>query len=263
MRMARGRTVILVAAGVIVAGVAAGTVVEGGSKTLAADSGGGSTPAASSPPAPYAISTLGPIGTAAQDPGGGGGGTGAPGSVAPPGIQGAQGSGSAQGPGGNDGRLYLNGAQLLDPNRSAVTSGSVTVPNPLTAIGGILDLGGNSSSTGCATDAQSADYYAVPLRVETVGFSGTPHAHIRISGSGTVQVRLEQLLPDGSSCATVASGQGSISGGVADVTLSSPGRFQFGRDYTPSLVISAPGSHTITTGSDNPSYIELPGLYGV
>src|ERR1700712_2017563 len=135
MGMARGRTVIWVAAGVVVAGAAAGAVFGGGSQTLTADSGGGTMPGASSPPAPYSISTLGPIGTAAQDPGGGGGGTGVPGYVGPPAIQGAQGSGSAQGKGGNDGKLYLSGTNLLDPSRGAATSGTTTIPNPSTPVG--------------------------------------------------------------------------------------------------------------------------------
>lgn len=262
--MARGRTAIWVVAGVVVAGVAAGTVLDSGSKTLAADSGGGAVPPPSSAPAPYAISTLGPIGTAAQDPGGGGGGTGEPGSVAPPGIQGAQGSGSPQGPGGNDGRLYLSGTNLIDPNRSGVTSGSVALPNPVAAVGGLLNpVTGGTSATGCATGANSTDYYAVPLTVETVGFGGAPHVHIRISGSGPVTVRLAQQSSNGNSCPTVASGSGQISGGVADFTLSSPGKFQFSRGYTPAVVISARGSHVITTSQADPSYVALPGLYGL
>ena len=87
-------------------------------------------PAAPPPEAPYAISTLGAIGTAAQDPGGGGGGTGAPGNVAPPAIQGAQGSGSAQGFADAGDTLYFSGVNLLDPNRSATTSGQTTFGGP-------------------------------------------------------------------------------------------------------------------------------------
>src|SRR4051794_30241668 len=93
-----------------------------------ADPGGGHVPASPAPPPPYSVSTLGPIGTAAQDPGGGGGGTGVPGNVGPPGIQGAQGSGSAQGFQGGGDTLYLSGVNLLDPNRNAATSGSNTFP---------------------------------------------------------------------------------------------------------------------------------------
>src|SRR3954468_1834529 len=141
--MARRKAGVLVAVGAVaVIGVLGYSTWSETSTPTAkvADPGGGPVSQSPAPPPPYAISTLGPIGTAAQDPGGGGGGTGEPGSVAPPAIPGAQGSGSAQGPGGNDGRLYLNGANLLDPNRSSVTSGSVTVPSPLTGIGGILNL---------------------------------------------------------------------------------------------------------------------------
>ena len=72
-----------------------------------------------------------------------------------------------------------------------------------------------------------------------------------------------QQTPDKSNCVGVSSGSGQISGGVADFSLSSPGKFQFGHDYTPALVISVLGSHTVTTSSENPSYVALPGLYGV
>src|SRR3954468_9879369 len=73
------------------------------------DVGGGQLPAAAGVEAPYSVSTLPPIGTAAQDPGGGGGGGGRPGTVGPPGIQGAQGSGSAQGFQGGGDKLYFSG----------------------------------------------------------------------------------------------------------------------------------------------------------
>jgi hypothetical protein len=260
----RGKGIIVLAAVAVLGVVGYATLSESGKTVKTAESGGGSVPASAGPPAPYSISTLGPIGTAAQDPGGGGGGTGVPGNVAPPGIQGAQGSGGAQGRGGNDGKLYLNGTNLLDPSRSSVTSGQVTVPNPLTSVGGVVSVPGQASSTGCAKDASSADYYAIPLKVETVGFSGTPSVRIRISGAGSVTVRLEQQTPDGSSCQTISSGSGTISGGVASFSLTRRNGFQFSRDYTPALVISAPaGSHTISTDASNPSYIALPGLSGV
>ena len=246
----------------LIGAAAVATVSESGSSVKTADTGGGIVHPSASPPAPYAISTLGPIGTAAQDPGGGGGGTGAPGTVGLPGIQGAQGSGSAQGPGGNDSRLYLSGTNLLDPGRSGTLSGSVTIPNPLGVLGSIPLPGGGVQSTGCATDAQSADYYAIPLHVETVGFRGTPRVHIRISGSGSVTVRLAQQSP-GKDCPTIASATGQINGGVADFSLSGANAFQFSRDFTPALVITAPGSHTITTDNVNPSYVYLPGLSGL
>jgi hypothetical protein len=239
------------------------TISEAGGTVKTADTGGGGVPASAGPPAPYSISTLGPIGTAAQDPGGGGGGTGAPGNVGPPGIQGAQGSGRAQGPGGNDGKLYLSGTNLLDPSRSAATSGQATLPNPLASVGGVVNLPGQSSSTGCAKGGSETDYYAIPLSVETVGFSGTPTVRLRISGSGPVTVRLEQQTPNGNSCQTISTGQGSISGGIASFSLTRRTNFQFSRRFTPSLVIAATGSHTISTDSNNPSYIALPGLSGV
>src|SRR4051794_31938156 len=104
--MARRKAGPLVAVGAVavIAVLGYSTYTETGSpKTKVADPGGGVVPESPAPPAPYAISTLGPIGTAAQDPGGGGGGTGEPGTVGPPAIQGAQGSGSAQGfEGGGD-----------------------------------------------------------------------------------------------------------------------------------------------------------------
>jgi hypothetical protein len=267
--MPRRKVGILVLTGVVVAGVAAATVVEGGSKTLTADSGGGSMAAPSQAPAPYAISTLGPVGTAAQDPGGGGGGTGDPGNVGLPRIQGAQGSGSAQGPGGNDGKLYFSGSQLLDPNHSAATSGTVSIPNPLAGVAGVLGpilgptTGGTGTTTGCATDAQSADFYAIPLQVETVGFTGTPRVHVHITGSGSVSAALEEFPAGGGACRTITSGGGSISGGVADFSLGSRGRYQFTKGSTPALVITVSGSHTITTDFNNPSFLALPGLYGV
>jgi hypothetical protein len=246
----------------LIGAAAVATVSESGGSVKTADAGGGSVPPSAAPVAPYAVSTLGPIGTAAQDPGGGGGGTGAPGSVGEPGIQGAQGSGSPQGPGGNDSRLYLSGTNLLDPGRSETLSGSVTIPNPLGVLGSLPLPGGGEQATGCATDAQSTDYYAIPLHVETVGFRGTPRVHIRISGSGPVTVELAQQSP-GKGCQTITSATGSISGGVADFALNGVGAFQFTHDDTPALVVSAPGSHTITTDADDPSYVFLPGLYGV
>lgn len=266
--MPRRKVGILVLAGVVVAGAAAATVLGGGSKTLTADAGGGAMATPSEAAAPYAIHTLAPVGTAAQDPGGGGGGSGVPGNVAPPGIQGAQGSGRPQGSGGNDGRLYFNGTQLLDPNRSATTSGSVTLPNTLAGVAGVLNpvlgsTGGSGTTTGCATSADQADYYAIPLQVETVGFTGTPVAHVRISGSGLVQAQLEEFPSGGGACRPVTSGSAYISGGVANIPLGSLGRYQFTHGSTPALVITAAGNHVISTDFNNPSYLVLPGLYGV
>jgi hypothetical protein len=263
MARRKGGPLLAVAGVALVGAIAVGTFTSSGGSSVVADRGGGPVPGASPPEAPYAISTLGAIGKAAQDPGGGGGGSGAPGTVARPGIQGTQGSGRGQGAGGNDGKLYLSGTNLLDPSRSAATSGQVTIPNPLTSVGGVVSVPGQSSSTGCATDSQSADYYAIPLAVETVSFSGTPTVRIRISGAGSVTVRLEQQTPSGDSCQTIASGSGTISGGVASFSLSRRNGFTFSRGYTPALVISAAGSHTISTDNGNPSYIALPGLSGV
>ncbi|HSP38114.1 MAG TPA: hypothetical protein VLR26_10205 [Frankiaceae bacterium] len=257
---------LLAVAGVAVVGALAyGTVMSGGSSVKVADPGGGAVAATTPPPAPYAISTLGPIGTAAQDPGGGGGGTGAPGGLGVPGIQGAQGSGSPQGNVNSTNTLFFSGVNLLDPNQSATTSGDSTFPNPLRAVAGPLGpvLGGTSGSTvGCATTADSVGYYAIPLSIETVGFNGTPQVHIRISGGGPITVTLAQEDPNGN-CPVIASGSGTISGGVANLTLGGPRHFQFSKGYIPALVIRAPsGSHTVSTSSGNPSYLRLPGMYG-
>jgi len=268
--MAKRKAAPLIAvAGVVVVGALAfGTFAEsGGSSVKVADPGGGAVPPSPGPPAPFSISTLGPIGTAAQDPGGGGGGGGTPGSVGPPGIQGAQGSGRPQGFEGGGDRLFLSGVNLLDPNQSATTSGDNTFPTPLAVaaapVDPLLGSGTGQTPTGCATDPQSVDYYAIPLKIETVGFSGAPQVHLRITGGGSVTVRLMQQAPNDGPCQTVASGAGGISGGIADISLSGRTNFQFTTGFTPALVISAPGSHTISTDSFNPSFIRLPGLSGV
>src|SRR4051794_19402956 len=155
--MARRRRGLLIGvAGVaVVGGLAVATFSASGSQVKVADAGGGSVPGASPPPAPYAIHTLGGIGTAAQDPGGGGGGTGVPGNVAAPGIQGAQGSGSAQGSEVSGDTMYLSGVNLLDTNRGGVTSGQNSFPNPGTAGTPILGPIAGTSSTGCATTPDS------------------------------------------------------------------------------------------------------------
>lgn len=265
--MARRKIAGYLAVAAVIGGVAVATISESGSEPLKADSGGGAIAPSSPPPAPYAISTLDPVGNAAQDPGGGGGGTGEPGTVGGPGIQGAQGPGSPQGPGGNDGRLYLSGPNLLDPSRAATTSGSTMVPNPLTGVGGITDElpilgGGASSSTGCADDADEVDYYAIPLKIETVGFTGTPTVRIRITDGPAVSVTLAQMSLNGD-CQTIATGTGPVRNGVAEFSLSSTGPFQFRKNFIPALVIKASGSRTITTDNANPSFVGLPGLYGV
>jgi hypothetical protein len=267
--MAKRKAAPLIAvAGVVVVGALAyGTFAESGGQVKVADPGGGAVPPSPAPPAPFSISTLGPIGTAAQDPGGGGGGGGTPGNVGPPGIQGAQGSGRPQGFEGGGDRLFLSGVNLLDPNQSAATSGENTFPTPLApvgAVGGPL-LGGatGQSATGCLTDAQSVEYDAIPLKIETVGFSGAPRVHLRISGGGLVTARLMQQAPNDGPCQTIASGSGGIAGGITDFSLSNRSNFQFSQGFTPVLVISSPGTHTISTDSFNPSFIRLPGLRGV
>lgn len=258
---------ILAVAGVVVVGALAYSTISdsgGGKKMKVADTGGGAVAASPGPPAPYAISTLGAIGTAAQDPGGGGGGTGVPGSVGNPAIQGARGSGTPQGAGSNGDRLYFSGVNLLDPNPSAATSGETTFPSPGSGIAGAIGPVTGPSSTGCATSADEADYYAIPLQIETVTFNGTPRVHVRISGAGPVTASFVQQAPNNGGCVPIASGTAGISGGVADFSLSGVGKFRFRQGYTPALVIKAPnGQHTITTSPDNPSYLVLPGLAGV
>lgn len=235
----------------------------GGSGVKVADPGGGRVPSSPAPPPPYAVSTLGPVGTAAQDPGGGGGGSGEPGNVGPPGIQGAQGSGSAQGFQGGGDRLYLSGVNLLDPNINAVTSGSNSFPTLTSGLGGALgSVVGGDSATGCARGANEVDYYAIPLTVESVGFNGAPSVRLRITGSGPVTATLYEEPPGGGTCQFRTRGSGTISGGVANFSMGSR-KIAFKKGYTPVVVFSAPGSHTITTDSANPSYIRFPGLYGV
>jgi hypothetical protein len=231
------------------------------------DPGGGPVAGPTATPEPFAISTLPPVGRAAQDPGGGGGGNGPrPGAVGPPGIIGPLGGGSVDRAGLGD-FLYFSGVNLLDPNRSATTSGENTFPSPLSPLGGlgpITDpLGGllGGSATGCATTPDSVDYYAVPLTIEHITFSGTPQVHLRISGAGPVNVRLYQQQPD-ESCSLITSGSGTISGGVADLSLGPRSNFQFAQKTVPALVVQAPGTHTISTSRENPSYLELPNLTG-
>lgn len=251
------------AAGVVLLGaIGYGALSAGGSQVKTADPGGGQVPGAAAPPPPYAIHTLGSIGTAAQDPGGGGGGTGPPGSVGVPGIQGAQGPGSPQGSQVLGNTMYLSGVNLIDPNRSAVTSGQNSFPTPGSSGAALLNPVGGTSATGCATTPDSVDYYAIPLRIETVGWNGAPQAHIRISGSGPITITMYQQSSSGA-CQAITSGSGAISGGIANVTLGAR-RFTFTKNYTPVLVIKAPsGSHTITTDANNPSYVVMPGLFGV
>ncbi len=257
---------IVAVAGVVLVGALAYSTLSdgGGKKTKVADTGGGAVAASPGPPAPYAISTLGAIGTAAQDPGGGGGGTGLPGTVGNPAIQGARGSGSPQGAGSGGDKLYFSGVNLLDPNPSAATSGETTFPSPGSGIAGAVAPVTGSSATGCATSADEADYYAIPLKIETVTFNGTPRVHIRISGAGPVTATFVQQAPNNGGCVPITSGTGGISGGVSDFSLGGVGSFRIRQGYTPALVIAAPnGSHTISTDPGNFSYLELPGLTGV
>lgn len=255
---------LLAVAGVAVVGALAFSTLSdgGGSKTTVADTGGGAVLASPPPPAPFAISTLGAVGTAAQDPGGGGGGTGVQGQVGPPGIQGAQGGRGA--PGYQDGgdTLYFSGVGLLDPNRSATTSGDNVFGGP--GVGGVLGaLGGQSdSSVGCAKPPQQTDYYAIPLRNDAT-FSGNPKVHLRISGGGSVTALLYQQLPD-KSCQLIGQGSSGINGGIADVTLGVGGH-TFPNGVLPALVIQAndSASHTISTSNQDPSYLYLPNLTGV
>jgi hypothetical protein len=260
----RKATPLFAVAGVVLVGALAyGTIASGGSKVRVADPGGGPVPASTGPEPSLAVSTLPPIGTAAQDPGGGGGGGGGGGNVAPPAIQGAQGSGGAQGVVGGGDTLYFSGVNLLDPNRAATTSGNNTFPTPQAAAGGILaPVTGGTSATGCATDPNSVDYYAIPLKIEHIGFTGAPHVHLRITGSGPVTATLFQQAPNGA-CQALTSGSSTISGGVANLTMGSLGRFSFTPGDTPAIVVTSPGSHTLSTDSQNPSFLELPGLSGV
>ncbi len=267
--MAKRKGGILLAATAVLGVVAVAAVLDsgGGSNVRKVDAGGGAVSASPAPPAPYAISTLGAIGTAAQDPGGGGGGTGAPGSVGNPTIQGAQGGRGAPGFADGGDTYYLSGLNLLDPNRSATTTGDNTFGGPGagaavgsagTVVGG-LDGGGNGSATGCATPPD-VDYYSTPYRIPT-GFRGTPRMHLRISGGGSVTATVFAKTSS-DNCVAVTSGSGRIANGVADFDLGARD-YAFPQDSTPVLVISAPGEHTISTGSDNPSFLTLPGLYGV
>jgi hypothetical protein len=256
--------VVAVVGVVVVGALAFGVFSETGQSIKTADAGGGALPAAAAPEAPYSINTLPPVGSAAQDPGGGGGGGGRPGTVGTPAIQGAQGAGRAQGLESAGNTMYLSGVSGLDPNRSSVTSGETTFPTPVSAVGTVLDPvpGQASASGGCSSDPQSVEYDWVPLTVQTVGFSGSPHVHLRISGGGPVSARLVQF-DSGGSCQTLSTGSSTISGGIADFTLS-PRRVTFARGFTPALVITAPtGPHTVSTSNQNPSFILLPGLFGV
>lgn len=259
---------LLGVAGVAIVGAAAYGVLgsSSGGTTKVADPGGGAAAPSSPAPAPYAIHTLGAVGTAAQDPGGGGGGTGAPGTVGLPGIQGAQGSGSPQAPGAATTTLWFSGVNLLDPNRSAVTSGQnmfggLSATSVADGAGTVLG-GGNNSTTGCATTSQQTDYYAIPLRND-VSYRGDPRVHLNISGGGTVTVLLYQETKS-KNCELVGSGTAPIRGGVADVTIGG-GSHLFPTGVLPAVVVQAndTASHTISTSSGNPSYIYLPNLTGV
>ncbi len=239
------------------------TIAEsGGSSVKVADPGGGSVPPSSPPPAPYSINTLSPVGTAAQDPGGGGGGTGVPGTVGRPDIQGAQGAGSPQGYQNGGDVLYLSGVNLLDPNRSATTSGQNTFPTATGGVGGVLGpLVGGTSATGCANEPDEVDYYGIPLTYLNIGFNGAPAVHLRISGSGPVTATLYEEK-DGA-CSQLSQGSGTISGGVANFSMGARS-LSFRKGYTPVVVFKAPqGQHTITTDSANPSFIRFPNLFGV
>ncbi|MDQ1647962.1 MAG: hypothetical protein QOG60_19 [Frankiaceae bacterium] len=264
--MAKQKVVpLLIVAGIATAGVLAyGTLTdEGASKAVrVADPGGGPVAASPPPPAPFAISTLGAVGTAAQDPGGGGGGTGPPGSVGNPGIQGAQGGRAASVVHGTGNTLYFSGVSTLDPNRSAATSGQNTFGGP--GVGSATGpLGGSSaSSTTCKNPPQETEYDAIPLR-NNVTFSGNPRVHLNISGGGSVTALLYQQLSN-KSCQLVGQGTAGIGGGTADVTLGVGGH-TFPTGVLPVVVLRANdgASHTVTTSNQNPSYLLLPNLTGV
>jgi hypothetical protein len=261
MARRKGGPLLAVAGVAVIGALAYGTLSSGSSSMKVADPGGGNPTASAAPPAPYSISTLGPIGTAVQDPGGGGGGTGAPGSLGVPGIQGAQGSGSAQGYQDAGDTLYFSGVNLLDPNRSATTSGQNVFGGP--GVGGVLaGLPGSGSVTGCAQPPQQTDYYAIPLRND-VTFRGNPTVHLNISGGGTVTALLYQQTQS-EVCQLIGTGIAQISGGTANVTINvSSHRYPTGD--LPALVLQANDGqqHTITTSSGNPSYLHLPNLTGV
>lgn len=250
-----------VAGVVLVGALVYGTLFSGPPTVKTADTGGGAVPAASGEPAPYAISTLPPIGNAAQDPGGGGGGTGEPGAFGGPAIQGAQGSDPAPGFADAGDTLFFSGVSTLDPNRSATSTGDNTFGGPgLGTVTGPLPQ--SDDTTGCAKPPQETDYYAIPLR-NVVTFQGNPRVRVNISGGGSVTVSLYQQLQD-DTCQLIGSGTAAIRGGVADLNLGvSSHRFPVG--VTPALVIRANdgAQHTITTSSQNPSYLNLPNLNGV
>lgn len=243
-----------VAGAALMGAIVVGAVTSGGgSSKKVADPGGGPLAPPTAPPAPYAISTLAPVGTAAQDPGGGGGGTGEPGNVGPPAVQGAQGSGRSQGRGDPADILYFNGVSTLDPTLSAITSGEVEIGGPP------LDtLPGDDSSTGCARPPRETDYYAIPLRSPET-FSGNPQVHLVISGGGTVTVTLFQEL-NGEDCQALGSGTAPIRGGVSDVTLGIRGHtFPVGANPTLVIRVNDEEVHTLRTSQQNPSYLFLPG----
>lgn len=254
---------LLAVAGLAVTGVLAyGAFFSGGSTVRTVDTGGGAAPAASATESPYPVHALPATGTAAQDPGGGGGGGGTYGNVGPPAIQGAQGAGNRTGPVGSGDVLYFSGVNTLDPSRSSTSSGDNTFPTPGGAGAGLAAPVAGTSATGCATDPQSVDYYTIPLVVETVSFTGAPRVHLRISGGGPVTARLFQQTHDGD-CQLLTAGSSTISGGIANVTLGSRGVTRFAKGATAAVVVTAPmGSHTLSTSSDNPSFLTLPGLTG-
>jgi hypothetical protein len=89
--------------------------------------------------------------------------------------------------------------------------------------------------------------------------------HIRITGGGPISARLVQFRsPDqGGQCQTLSTGSGTIAGGIANFTLGARS-LTFSKGFTPGLVITAPaGPHTITTSAQDPSFLVLPGLFGV
>ena len=133
-------------------------------------------------------------------------------------------------------------------------------PGVGSVIGG---LGGqDDSTTGCGKPPQETEYVAIPLR-NVVTFSGNPRVHLNITGGGTVTALLYQKTSS-DSCQLVGQGTSGIGGGTADITLGVGGH-SFPIGVTPVVVLRANdgASHTITTSSQDPSYLLLPNLTGV
>jgi hypothetical protein len=249
-KQALGGTLV---AAVLLGGFAYGIVRKpfGQGPGAVADAGGGPVRPGVAGTAPYAVRTLAPVGVAEQDPSGGEGGAAAPGHQLPPAVLGPvpvppvpayQPLGPV---------LYLSGSNLIDPNRSAVSSGEVSVASSGSG------FRSDGQLTGCGVPG-AADYYAIPLR-NPVSYSGPPRVHARFSGSGPVVITLFEQHPDGR-CVEVASGRGTPTAGTLDLTLSGTGH-TFAVGMLPGVLISGHG--VLRTDAADPSYGVLPGLTGV